>query len=52
MDSSATITVGTGGCGLLSCTSTRTAAEHRLEMTVRFTIWDHVTGSNDLPTAA
>jgi hypothetical protein len=29
-----------------------TAAEHRLEMTVRFTIWDHVTGSNDLPTAA
>jgi putative transposase len=30
----------------------RTAAEHRLEMTLRFTIWDHITGTIDLPTAA
>ncbi|MDH6146059.1 transposase-like protein [Kitasatospora sp. GP30] len=31
----------------------RTAAEHRLEMTLRFTIWDHVTGNTGrLPAAA
>jgi putative transposase len=29
-----------------------TAAEHRLEMTVRLTIWDHVTESIGLPAAA
>ncbi len=29
-----------------------TAAEHRLEMTVRFTIWDHITGTTGLPTTA
>lgn len=29
-----------------------TAAEHRLEMTLRFTLWDHITGSAGLPTAA
>jgi putative transposase len=30
----------------------RTAAEHRFEMSVRFTLWDHVTESIDLPAAA
>jgi putative transposase len=30
----------------------RTAAEHRLEMTLRFTIWDHVTATIGLPAAA
>ncbi|MFC9331769.1 IS6 family transposase [Kitasatospora sp. NPDC057015] len=29
-----------------------TAAEHRPEMTVRFTIWDHITGTNSPPTTA
>jgi putative transposase len=29
-----------------------TAAEHRLETTLRFTIWDHITGSIALPTVA
>ena len=29
-----------------------TAHEHHLEMTVRFTIWDHITGTTGLPTAA
>ncbi|MFJ2864103.1 IS6 family transposase [Kitasatospora sp. NPDC087314] len=29
-----------------------TAAGHRLEMTLRFTIWDHITGSIGLPAAA
>ena len=29
-----------------------TAAEHRLEMTIRFTIWDHVTATVGLPAAA
>jgi putative transposase len=29
-----------------------TAAEHRLEMTARLTIWDHVTESIGLPAAA
>ncbi|MGW3661525.1 IS6 family transposase, partial [Streptomyces sp. NPDC005151] len=28
-----------------------TAAEHRLEMTVRFTIWDQVTGAASRPAA-
>jgi putative transposase len=27
-----------------------TAAQHRFEMTLRFTLWDHVTGSTALPT--
>ena len=30
----------------------RTAAEHRLEMTLRFTIWDHITATIGLPAAA
>jgi putative transposase len=29
-----------------------TAAEHRLETTLRFTIWDHITGVTALPAAA
>jgi putative transposase len=29
-----------------------TAPEHRLEMTVRFTIWEQITGIADQPTAA
>ncbi|WP_432190597.1 IS6 family transposase [Streptomyces sp. Tue6028] len=29
-----------------------TAAEHRLEMTVRFTTWDQITGATGLPTTA
>jgi putative transposase len=29
-----------------------TATEHRLEMIIRFTIWDHITGTIGLPTAA
>ncbi|MDJ0467164.1 IS6 family transposase [Streptomyces sp. H27-C3] len=28
------------------------ASEHRLEMTLRFTIWDHITGSTSLPSTA
>ena len=28
----------------------RTAAEHRLEMTLRFTLWDHITGATAQPT--
>lgn len=27
-----------------------TAAEHRLEMTIRFTLWDHITKDIGLPT--
>ncbi|MEU0837836.1 IS6 family transposase [Streptomyces sp. NPDC005969] len=34
------------------CRDLRTAAEHRFEMTLRFTIWDHVTGGIGLPAAA
>ncbi|MGW3699434.1 IS6 family transposase [Streptomyces sp. NPDC005134] len=30
----------------------RTATDHRFEMTIRFTIWDHVTENIALPTAA
>lgn len=30
----------------------RTAADHRFEMTIRFTIWDQITGATGLPTAA
>ncbi|MEE1806502.1 IS6 family transposase, partial [Streptomyces sp. BE133] len=30
----------------------RTAAEHRFEMTIRFTLWDHVTENIGLTTAA
>ncbi len=29
-----------------------TAPDHRLEMTVRFTIWNQITGTTGLPTAA
>jgi hypothetical protein len=29
-----------------------TAAQNRFEMTLRFTIWDHITGSAALPTTA
>ncbi len=29
-----------------------TVARHRLEMTLRFTIWDHITGVTGLPAAA
>ncbi|WP_189317762.1 DDE-type integrase/transposase/recombinase, partial [Streptomyces brasiliensis] len=29
-----------------------TAAEHRLEMVIRFAIWDQITGSTGLPTVA
>jgi putative transposase len=28
-----------------------TAPEHRLEMTIRFTVWDHITGTTGLPVA-
>jgi putative transposase len=30
----------------------RTATDHRLEMTVRFTIWNHITGTAGLPATA
>ncbi|MEV6957459.1 DUF4158 domain-containing protein [Streptomyces sp. NPDC051183] len=29
-----------------------TASRHRLEMTIRFTIWNHITGSTGLPATA
>ena len=29
-----------------------TAYDYRVEMTIRFTIWDHITGTTGLPTAA
>ena len=29
-----------------------TAHDHRLEMTIRFTIWDHITGTTAQPTTA
>ncbi|TDU05124.1 DDE superfamily endonuclease [Streptomyces sp. 846.5] len=29
----------------------RTAADHRLEMTIRFTLWNQITGTTGLPTA-